>query len=75
MLCLVKCIINICVVFNSYCDIDSSVQLVCKYLNAYDNRSSSKHGINRLCRNNGEFSNYVLCVYKKFTIVMCKNCE
>ena len=29
-------------------DIDSSVQLVCKYLNAYEKRTDEKRGINKL---------------------------
>lgn len=55
-----------CVVFNSFYDNDSSVQLVCKYLAAYDNRSKSKLGINKLYRNNGEFSNYSMYKYSMY---------
>ena len=34
--------------FHRYYDIDKSVQLVCKYLHAYDCRSNVKIGINKL---------------------------
>ena len=30
-------------------DIDPSVQLVCKYLQAYERRSDNRKGINKLC--------------------------
>ena len=36
--------------------IDSSVQLVCKYLHAYKHRKNIKHGINRRYIEKGENS-------------------
>ena len=36
-------------------DIDPSVQLVCKYLNAHENRADKKQGINKLYNENGNF--------------------
>ena len=37
-------------------DIDRSVQLVCKYLNAYENRADKKRGINKLYNEQRKFS-------------------
>ena len=54
--------------FSPY-DIDSSVQLVCKYLNAYKNRADISQGINRLYVDNGERFTYVRII--KFVNILC----
>ena len=36
-------------------DIDQSVQLVCKFLNAYENRADKKQGINKLFKERSKF--------------------
>ena len=43
----------LCSLYRPY-DIDSSVQLVCKYLRAYKNRGDGRRGINRLYTDNSK---------------------
>ena len=49
-------------------DIDSSVQLVCKYLHAYKNRADGRKGINRLFIDNSEY--YTLYKPHVFSVLM-----
>ena len=47
-------ILYACDFYRAY-EIDSSVQLVCKYLCAYKNRADVNHGINKLYSDNGKY--------------------
>ena len=61
--------------FCSLFDIDASVQLVCKYLNAYKKRRNLKLGINKLYKekDSGEFINTMIMygVYMYVCIYVC----
>jgi len=45
--------VSMCMIYFRPYKVDDGVQLVCKYLRAYDNRSNPKKGINKLYNDNG----------------------
>ena len=53
--CLHRIRMHVCMVYCRPYDVDEGVQLVCKYLRAYDNRNNLKKGINKLYNDNSKF--------------------
>jgi len=61
------------ILFYRYYDIDESVQLVCKYLRAYDKRNDTNIGINKVYNEAGMYV-IVFCVVasKSWTLHVIK---